>query len=533
MAKVVQLAPREIMRFLLAGNCLIAVIGLAAFQNAGAQPGTQAASQKKIEILSFGRMGRDAAFNPDLTIFRNNVKIRHNDAIMYCDSAYHNEKQNQVTAFGRIRIEQGDTLTLKGNYLFYDGNTEKAFVSGQVELKDKETVLTTDVINYDLKNRVAYYDTQGTIINGDDELISNKGVYYASDKMFHFSQRIRIKGPDYLISADTMNYHTVNEIVIFTGPTSITGDSIRIFARSGWYDTKNKISRIWNEAMVDNLRQQIEGDTLYYDENKGSGFAFGNILIADTANNSVVKGNYAQYAKSPEEFTVTEQAVYIMYGKNDTLYMHADTLRGVTIVNNADTSLNYRLVRAWYGNRIYSHDFQSRTDSLSYSFKDSTIRMYGNPILWSEENQLTADSIVMFTRNERMERMELYGGAFVISQVDSARFNQIKGRTLTGFFADNKLGRVLVAGNGESVYFLIEDEELVGVNYSKSSNIEIVLQDGKISEVTEFGNPDGVLDPPALKKPEEMKLDGFRWLKLIRPVDRNDIFRQDIIKNPG
>ncbi|MBM3420181.1 MAG: hypothetical protein FJY11_03505, partial [Bacteroidetes bacterium] len=203
-----------------------------------AQERNPSAEKRKIEILSFGRMGRDAGIDPDLIIFRNNVKIRHNDAIMYCDSAYHNDKRNQVTAFGNIRIEQGDTLTLTGDYLFYDGNTEKAFVRGNVQLIDKETVLETDVINYDVSNRVAYYNNQGKIINGDDELISRKGVYYTNEKMFHFSESIMITGPDYVITADTMNYNTETEVVLFTGPTEINGDSIRIFANRGWYDTK-------------------------------------------------------------------------------------------------------------------------------------------------------------------------------------------------------------------------------------------------------------------------------------------------------
>jgi len=126
-----------------------------------------------------------------------------------------------------------------------------------------------------------------------------------------------------------------------------------------------------------------------------------------------------------------------------------------------------------------------------------------------------------------MDRMELYNGAFIISQVDSVRFNQIKGRLLTGYFLDNKLYRVYIEGNGESVYFLIEEDEMMGVNYSKSSNIEIFVEDGAIKEVTEYGNPDGALDPPLLKSPEELKLQGFIWLRHLRPVDKNDIFRKN------
>lgn len=490
---------------------------------------SQQQNDKKIEILSFGRMGKNDRIDPDLIIFSGNVHIKHNEALMWCDSAYHYEKKNQVIAFGNIRIQQGDTLNLYGDYLNYDGNTEKAFVRGNVKLIDKETVLNTDVINYDLSRRIAFYDTEGRIINGDAELISRKGIYYSNDKMFHFSEDIVITGPDYVIEADTMNYNTEKEIVYFTGPTEIKGDSINIFAHRGWYDTVQKISRIWENAVVDNYQQIIKGDTLYYEETDGFGIAIGNISIIDTANNSIVTGNFAEYYKNPESFIVTDKALYTMQGESDTMYMHADTLRAITVTDTSlvDSTSSYRLIRAYYGTRIFSHDFQSKADSLTYSFQDSTIKMYGSPVLWSEENQLTADSMTLFTKNSRMDRMELYNRAFVISQVDSLRFNQIKGRSLSGYFEDNKLYKVFVEGNGESIYFLIEGEELVGVNYSKSSNIEILVEDSKIKEVTEFGNPDGVLDPPLLKTPAEMRLQGFSWFRHLRPLDKYDVFRKN------
>lgn len=482
---------------------------------------------KKIEILSFGKMGRNSIIDPDLTIFIGNVRIKHNEAIMFCDSAHHYDVKNLVEAFGRVHISQGDTLNLFGDYIFYDGNTENAFIRGNVKLIDKETSLFTDRLNYRVNERTAFYDTEGRIINGDDVMESRKGVYFAGTRMFHFSESIEITGPDYVISADTMNYSIENEIVYFTGPTRINGDSIKIFALGGWYDSREKTSRIWSNAMVDNYKQVIEGDTLYYEETEGYAEATGNICITDTANSSVIKGNYAIYHKDPESIFVTDRALYILEGDADTLFMHADTLRAITIAHTGDSvSTGYRLVKAYYGTRIFSHDFQSCADSLSYSFRDSTIRMYGNPVIWSEENQMTADSILLFTLNNHMDKMELYSGAFVISRVDSLNFNQIKGRSVTGYFENNRLVKVLVEGNGESVYYLVDRDEMIGVNYSKSSNMLIIVNDGKIMEVTEYGNPDGILDPPFEKTPEEMKLYGFKWLGSLRPAGPDDLFRK-------
>jgi len=515
-------------------SCLTVILILYCFQVVSpSSPQARSDSQKKtlIEILAYDVLSIDAAIDPNLVKLIGNVSVKHNDALMWCDSAYLYEKRNEVTAYGNVKIEQGDTLKLFGDYLKYDANSEKAYVTGEVKLLDKETVLFTNILNYNVAERTAYYDTGGNIISNSDTLKSKKGIYYSYDKMFHFSENVTINGTDYSAKADTMHYNTEKEIVYFLGPTEILGDSIRLFAHGGWYNTKEKVSRIWDNAVIDNYQQIIEGDSLYYNEVTGYGLALGNVCITDTANSSMVKGNRVIYMKEPESYFVTESALYIMTGESDSLYLHADTLRSITIslpIDSASYTVSspgsFRLIRAYYGTKVYSNGFQAKCDSLSYSFRDSTIRMYGDPILWSEENQLTADSMTLFTKSGDMDKMELYNNSLVVSQVDSLRFNQIKGRNLTGYFLNNEIYKVYVEGNGESIYFLIDNEELIGVNYSKSSNIEILVDDGKIKQVTEFGNPDGYLDPPLKKSLNELKIQGFKWFNTFRPLKKDDVF---------
>jgi hypothetical protein len=257
---------------------------------------------------------------------------------------------------------------------------------------------------------------------------------------------------------------------------------------------------------------------------KEYGLAFRNTSITDTTNNIIVKGDYAWYYKNPERFMVTDKALFIQVSENDSLFLHADTISAVT---RSDTTLkSYRLMRAYHGCRIYSKDLQAKCDSLSYSFRDSVIRLYTAPVIWSEENQLLADSIAIFTKNRQAERMELFNSAFVTSQVDDFRFNQIKGRSLTGFFRDNELYKINIEGNGETVYYLLDGDEIVGVNRAKCARIEIFVEDGKITEINEFQNPEGVIDPPADTNDESLRLEGFSWLELLRPKNVADIFRK-------
>jgi hypothetical protein len=182
-------------------------------------------------------------------------------------------------------------------------------------------------------------------------------------------------------------------------------------------------------------------------------------------------------------------------------------------------------MRAFHNCRIFSKDLQAKCDSLSYSFQDSVIRLYRAPIIWSEESQLTSDSMAIFTKNRQTDRMELYNSAFVVDLFDSIRYNQIKGRNLTGYFRDNKMYKIAIDGNSELVYFLSDKEGQVGWNRAKSSRIEIYVDKGKISQIVEFQNPDGILNPP-LKEPDKQKLDGFNWFDSIRPKNKSDIFKK-------
>ena len=457
-----------------------------------------------------------------LTRLLGSVSLKHNDIVMTCDSAHFYQGYNQIEAYSKVHIEQGDTLDLYGDYLFYDGTSESAKVDGNVELIDKETHLYTESVRYDVANKIARYNDMGTIINGENTLTSVVGIYYVSRKIFHFKDSVKIVNPDYIMTADTMDYNTETETAFFTGPSELNGDSLYLYCEKGWYDTKNDISRIWQNAVIDNKQQIIHGDSLYYDGKTGYGQSFGNISIADTSNHILVKGNYAWYYKKPERFLVTDRAVFIQISKNDSLFLHADTISAITVSDAS--AAGHRLMRAYYGCRIFSEDLQAKCDSLSYSFQDSVIRLYHSPVIWSEENQITSESIAIFTKNRQPERMELYNSAFVVSEVDTSRYNQIKGRSLTGFFKDNELYRIFIEGNGETIYYLLDGNEIVGVNNAKCSKIEILVENGKITEITEYQNPEGVIDPPDLVRPQTLRLEGFEWFDHLRPKKMADIF---------
>ena len=481
-------------------------------------------NRKKIELLHADQMKRDDKMGSDFIKLLGAVRLKDpaNNVLMFCDSAYVFQNTKRVRSFSKVHIKQGDTLDIYGNYLFYDGLEQKVTMTGNVELVDKETHLYTSSIKYDVANKVASYTENGRITNAKNILTSTIGIYFADKKMFHFKDSVKIVNPNYVMTGDTMDYNTLSETAFFSGPSEVKGDSIYMYSERGWYDTKKDVMRIWKNSLINNKQQIIKGDSLYYEKKSGFGLAFGNISIVDTTRNVMVKGNYAWYTKKPEKFLVTDKAMFIQISKGDSLFLHSDTISAVMVTNSAGKS--FRLMRAYYGCRIFSKDLQSKCDSLSYSFQDSVIRLYHAPVIWSEENQLTSDSIAIFTKNRQTERMELYNSAFIAINVDSSRYNQIKGKSLIGYFSDNKLFKITIEGNSETIYFLVDKDGQVGVNRVKSSSIEIYVDKGKIMEIYFHQNPDGKLDPPLLNSPETLKLPGFSWLDKLRPKKVSDIF---------
>jgi len=472
-------------------------------------------AKRKVEILHSDEMEYDRLADRSRNKLNGNVRLKHNDLFMICDSAWYYDETNQVFAFSNIHIWQGDTIHIWGQYLSYNGDTGKAVMTDSVELADKEMRLFTREIDYDVNTQVAVYDDGGRILNGDNTLTSVVGIYYSDRKMLHFRDSVRIVNPDYVMHADTMRYDTHNEIAWFAGPTEVTGDSIYLYCENGWSDTRNDVSQLMINAVLDNREQRISGDTLWYDERTGEGEGFGNVVIVDTTDNIMAGGAYSWYVKRPERFLLTGSPWFRLFADDDTLTLRSDTLRAIPQADTAGVS--HRLLKAYFGCTMFSREMQGRCDSLSYSFMDSVIRLYYDPIVWSRENQLTADSISLFTKESKADHMELYNNAFVVSEVDSTRFDQISGKNLSGYFVDNQLHQIKVTGNGEAIYYVVDGNELVGVNRARSATIEIFIEDGKIAEIYQNQSPDGTLDPP-LKRPDaEMRLDGFRWHPELRP----------------
>lgn len=501
-------------------NTLIILASLLCFGFPSFAQSTVAKKTTKIRLVSADRFSYKKNIG-DVKRLIGNVVFEHDGAMLYCDSAYLNTNENILDAFSRVHIKASDSLDIYGDMLNYSGNTKIAELHNNVRMVDNQMTLTTNVLHYDMKTKVGSYFTGGKIVDVNNTLTSKTGYYYSDFKEFFFKENVVLTNPEYIMYSDTLKYHTVNEVAYFYGATEIVSDENIIYCENGWYNTITNISQYNKNAYLTNNKQTLSGDSLYYDRFQGIGLAFKNVQIADPVENIIVQGNFARYMEKAQYSIITDSTVAILIDEGDSLFLHSDTLKVVFDSTNAT-----KFLFAYHKVKLFRHDFQGMCDSLAYCVQDSVMKMFVEPILWSDKNQLSAEYMEMEMKDNKVKSMSLFRMALIVEQDDTANFNQIKGKNMKGRFADNELKKIDVSGNAQTIYFVRDEfKKLIGINKSESANLTIYLIDNEISSMTFLDQPTEFLHTKDELSPKELILKDFKWEDEKRPKNKFDIFR--------
>jgi lipopolysaccharide export system protein LptA len=471
-------------------------------------------------------------------IYGKEVTFRHKGAIMKCDLAIQDVLANTLQAFGRVKILQGDTLTLTGDTLYYDGRTRFARVFGKkVVLNDRKSTLTTTKIEYDIPKNSAYYPVHGELIDKESTLKSERGYYNTRTKISNFKESVEIINPKYTVCSDSLMYNGRTKIATFKAPTVIHSKDGDLITDAGTYNTVTEESHFRGRSRIENEQYTLVGDTLNFNNATESGIARGNVEMLSKKDKVILNGNVG-IREGAKGFTkIYGKALMRRINETDTLFLSADTLYSyeapAEIKIKGDTSKpkerKLRKLIAEHNVKVFKSDMQSKCDSLLYNLQDSTIHFYKKPILWSGKNQLEADTIHAEMKNNKLQRMYLRVKSFVIAQDTSMNFNQIKGRKITALFdKDSKIENVIVEGNGESIYSALDDKnKLIGVNRVECSRMNLKFVESKVNRIQFTGKPDARLVPPKEITPTEQALEGFNWRVAEKPT-RDEVLGKKI-----
>ncbi|MGF1560319.1 MAG: OstA-like protein [Flavobacteriaceae bacterium] len=489
--------------------------------------------KKEINIVYGANFTKDEVSYPGATIFSKDdrqVQFEHQGADLWCDIAIYYQKENRLKAIGNIRMEQGDTISMTSGKIDYDGNTKlaKAFESVVFNGRTSESgsmTLLTDTLRFDREKQEAFYQDSGTVIDSVNTLTSEIGRYFMEIKKAQFLDSVHLKNPDFILDSERLDYYTTSKNSYLYGPSTITGETYKMYCERGFYDTKIESGYGIKNTRIDYNNRIIKGDSVYFDKATEFASATNNISVTDTINNTVTKAHYAEVFKAKDSVFATKRAVAISLVEQDSLYVHGDTLMVTGPPDN-------RWVRAFRNAKFYKTDMSGKCDSIHSAEKTGLIQLIKNPVVWNAENQMTGDSIhiISNTKTEQLDSLKVLENAFIVSldSISKTGYNQAKGVNLYGKFKENELRIIDLVKNTEVIYYMYnDDQELIGINKTICSSIRITMANNDVEELTFRTQPDGTIFPEKDLPTDSRKLKGFIWRGDERILTKDDIFDED------
>lgn len=501
-------------------------------------------AQKKIKIEYTGFLTFDEEKYPGAKVLTRDdsqqVHIIHGGINMWCNQAIHYGNEDFVEAYGNVIVKQGDTITMTSKYVEYSGKTQLAFASGNVILENPDSKISSDTLYFDRIKQQAFYRNGGNVaIDSSGTITSKIGRYYMDAKKYQFVEDVVLKSDSTTVKSNYFDFYDETKHAYLFGPSTITTPESITYCEKGFYDTENKIGYAVKKAKIDYENRTVEGDSLYFDNNTSFASATNNITVTDTLNKSIVKGHYAEVFKEKDSMFITKRALAITVQQKDSIYIHADTL----MVTGKPEK---RITRAFRNARLFKTDMSAKADSIhsnqetgltqlinisKFDSKDA-FSVKRKPILWNINNQMTGDTIHLKSNpeTEKLDSLIVFNNAFLISKDTIGNgYNQINGKTLIGLFNENnELHVVDILKNAQSIYYFRNDEnELVGIDKSKSGSIKIFIEDRNIQEVRKINQIDGDIYPESKYPKNEKLLKGFDWREDERPKSVEDLFKDD------
>ena len=464
----------------------------------------------------------------------NQVHFIHEGIEIWCDQAIHYDQENFFKAYGNVRMQQGDTVTMQSKYAEYNGTTQFAFASGDVKMSRPQSSIETDTLFFDRVKQQAYYRSGGTVRDTASVLTSRIGRYYMDQDKYSFLSNVVVTNPKYTINSQQLDFYSESGHAYLYGPTTINSETSTVYCERGFYDTRGDVGYFVKNSRIDYENRILEGDSLYFNRAKSFASGTNNIKVTDTLNHSLITGHYAEVYREKDSVFITKRALAATIQDNDSIFIHSDTLMVTGKPEN-------RIVRGFYNVRLYKSDLSGKSDSIYVNQKKgitklinigtapvSSVSKKRTPIIWSGNNQMTGDTIHLLsnTETEKLDSLKVFYDAFLVQKDSIEGYNQVKGKELTGLFVNNELYQVDIIKNTETIYYSRnEEKELLGINKTLSSSIKILFENKTIKDIYYYKQVDGTLTPPEEFPPNARELPGFNWRGEEQLLQKSDLFK--------
>ena len=525
----------------------------------------------------------------ELQILVGNVRLKQGNTFFSCDSCVINKSQNLFEAFGNVHIEEDTTDvyadylryltdqriafltggvkltdghgTLTTNKLEYDVNTGIGIYRDGGKVVNKKTELTS--------TEGYYYSDMKDVYFKNNVVLNDPSYHLTTDSLLYNTE------------FETARFISPTLIRDSSNRTIVTSD--------GYYNLQTGKAEFGQNPVINDGAVRITALRIAVDDSTGISQAEGNASIVDTAQGTTILAGIIFRNNKTESVLATRKPLMIIRQENDSIYVSADTLfsarltdlyvpppatkadtisgidvtdslnvvaltdsltvdstqniiaksdsiqgvmvvdtlSGVTTVNMQPkiTDSTNRYFEAFRNVRIFSDSLQAASDSLFYSFADSTFRLFQQPVIWANKSQITGDTIYLFTKNKKADRLQVFENSLIVNEVQPEVYNQVGATRLDGFFIDGAIDSVRARGFAKSIYYLQdEDSAFSGINEANSDIMDVYFKNSELSKVVFRSAVTGTLWPIRQKDPGEMRLTNFQWLEAQRPKTKYELF---------
>lgn len=467
----------------------------------------------------------DEQLMPGVQVFVGHVEFLHDGVVLKCDSANFFQESNSFAAFGNVDMWQGDTLSLKCDRIFYDGNSQVAQARSRVVLRHRRTVLHTDSLDYDRLYSMGYFFEGGKLEDDSTTLTSDWGQYDATTRQAVFNFNVDLKSPRYDMRTDTLYYNTQTKEAWAKGKSNVYSGTARIYTENGRFNTANDEAVLLDRSVVEDQGRKMVADSIVYDKATRVAEGFGNFVYNDEPNHSILTGEYCYYNDSTGYCIAYDKALVKNFSEPDTLFLHADTLKVLSF--NLQTDSAYRIVEGYKHARSYRTDVQSVADSLSFDTRSHILSLYGNPVVWNEKNQIVGEEIHTFFNDSTIDSIHVVNQALLCQQLDSVHYNQVASKEMRMYFLNGQIHESHAIQNVNVNYFQYDDKSkdsiLMAMNHTETSLLKLFLENKKIKRIW-TAEADGMFYPMPFVNNKNQYLDNFAWFDYMRPRDKYDLF---------
>lgn len=527
---------------------------------------------KKIMIISSQLIEKNPKLFKSNTFLAGNVQLEHDKAQIFADTILINEVENIVQARSNVRMLMNDGSTLTCGNAEYNGNTKKAVARKNVVLVSKEATINTEELFYDRNTNQAYFNNGGTIITPDQKIetkeliydknsnqayfsnwgtitdlntgdvtVSKSGRYFITDKRVEFDSSLKMNTKDYIIDSQKMILNNAENRADFFGSTTIRdvkNPNNYVYTENGYQFLKKKESFLKKNSRIHFDGKILKGDDMYYNEITGFGKAKGNVQLDDPKEKRILKGEYGEIFRLKDSAMITGNPYGIKAFKKDSLYFAADTL---IALQKGKAKQKNKIIRGYRNVKVFKTDLQGKCDSLVFYEEKGKMEFYKDPIFWSDKHQISSDTVFAYmnSKTEKIDSIDFIRNAFAVSKVDSLNekeFNQTKGKYITAYLEEDKIKKVLVKSNAQSISYIDEEDkskkkkDRIGINRSDCGIIIAEFENSDIDIISCKINGDSKLYPEN-KLPDNARfLSDFKWRNSERLKKWKDIFIKNIKK---